>query len=191
MFQHKTIPALCALALALAACQQAPEEQEASAPAPSSNPAPSSTPDASPSTDASPAAPATEPAALVPDAEKGETGARAVLLDWARALELGDYAKAYAQWGDNGARSGMSPREFADYWGKFKTITVSVPEGTMDAGAGSVFYTVPTTIVGKQADGKPYRLEGTTMLRRVNDVPGATPAQLHWHIESSDLKPVS
>ena len=60
----------------------------------------------------------------------------------------------------------------------------------MEGAAGSSYYTAPTTVVGKTEDGRPFRLEGEVVLRRVNDVPGATEDQLRWHLEKVDLKPV-
>jgi hypothetical protein len=127
---------------------------------------------------------------LVPEAEKGEKGARNVLLAWARALEQGDYATAFAQWGGEAEeRSGMTAAEHAAWWGRFETITVAMPAGTMEGAAGSSYYEAPTTVVGKRKDGTPYRLVGTVVLRWVNDVPGATPDQLRWHIEKVDLAP--
>ena len=120
-----------------------------------------------------------------------EKAARGVLLEWARALELGQYDRAYAQWGASAeARSGLTAAEHAASWSKYKTITVAMPTGTMEGAAGSSYYAAPTTVVGKTADGRPYRLEGEVVLRRVNDVPGATADQLRWHIEKVDLKPV-
>lgn len=174
--------------LALAGCGQEP------APAPRDIAAATATPAAEP---APPVVPAATPAAelappLVPEQEKGEKGARNVLLAWARALELGDHATAYAQWGaEAGARSGMTAAEHAAWWSRFKTVTVAMPSGTMGGAAGSSYYEAPTTVVGKRQDGKPYRLEGTVVLRRVNDVPGATADQLRWHLEKVDLNPVT
>lgn len=180
-------PILSIALLALAGCGQEP------APAPQDTAV------------ASPALPAPEPRAtaepvpataeqappLVPEAEKGEKGARNVLLAWAHALEQGDYATAFAQWGSEAEmRSGMTAAEHAAWWSRFKTVTIAMPSGTMEGAAGSSYYEAPTTVVGKLRNGKPYRLEGAVVLRRVNDVPGATPDQLRWHIEKVDLAPV-
>jgi hypothetical protein len=52
--------------------------------------------------------------------------------------------------------------------------------GESEGAAGSIYYTAPVTII----DGA-RRLTGEVVLRRVNDVPGATPEQLRWHIEST------
>jgi hypothetical protein len=180
-----------AAALALTACGPATSDAPTDAARPESSPA------ALPQQTDSPAggppatvAPAAVPS-LVPEAEKGEKGARNVLLAWAHALELGDHAAAYALYGEGGARSGMTPAEFSAYWRRFKTVTIAVPGGTMEGAAGSSYYTAPATVVGKLQNGSPYRLEGEVVLRRVNDVPGATAEQLRWHLESSRLAPVS
>ena len=126
------------------------------------------------------------------EADKGETGARKVLLAWAHALERGDFDTAYAQWGAAAQqRSGLEATEHRQWWARFKTVTVAAQAGQMEGAAGSSYYTAPVSIVGKQRNGKPYRLEGTVTLRRVNDVPGATPDQLHWHLEKVDLHPVT
>jgi len=117
-------------------------------------------------------------------ADKGEKGARAVLLTWARALENKQFDTAWSQFGDPPA----SREDYARWWSRYRTITVAVPTGSMDAGAGSLYYSSHATLTGLTRTGQPYRLEGTVVLRRVNDVPGATPAQLRWHIESAVLQ---
>jgi hypothetical protein len=128
----------------------------------------------------------------VGEADKGEEGARRVLLAWAHALERGDFDAAYAQWGAEAhRRSGMEATEHRQWWARFKTITVAVQPGEMEGAAGSSYYAAPVAIVGKQRNGKPYRLEGSVTLRRVNDVPGAGADQLRWHLEKVDLRPVT
>lgn len=172
---------LAAPLLALAACGQGSTPEpvaEDTAPAPA------------PAESIATAAPC-EPAPLVPEAARGEEGARNILLAWACALEQGDYATAFAQWGAGAeARSGTTEAEHAAYWSDFESITVAVPEGRMEGAAGSSYYEVRATITGERTDGTPYRLEGPVVLRRVNDVPGATPDQLRWHLERVDLRPV-
>jgi hypothetical protein len=59
----------------------------------------------------------------------------------------------------------------------------------MEGAAGSSYYTAPATITGIRADGSKATLKGEVVLRRVNDVPGATPEQLAWHIEQVNLTP--
>ncbi|MEO6386720.1 MAG: hypothetical protein ABIT16_09510 [Croceibacterium sp.] len=179
-----------ALALALAACS-------APAPGPEASDA-QDTSDASAATAAQatpiPAQPTpvasvdNQAPVLVPDSERGAKGARNVLLTWARALENRNYATAYAQFGQSGP-NGASLADYTSWWKRhYKTITVAVPTGDMEGGAGSLYYTAPATLTGETVDGKPYRLKGDVILRRVNDVDGATPDQLRWHIMSADLK---
>lgn len=126
----------------------------------------------------------TDASGALSTADKGEKGARAVLLTWARALENKQFDTAWSQFGDPPA----SREDYARWWSRYRTITVAVPTGSMDAGAGSLYYSSHATLTGLTRTGQPYRLEGTVVLRRVNDVPGATPAQLRWHIESAVLQ---
>ena len=66
-------------------------------------------------------------------------------------------------------------------------LTLAVPGGTMEGAAGSSYYTAPATLTAEDANGGSVRHQGEIVLRRVNDVPGATPEQLRWHIERVDL----
>lgn len=119
---------------------------------------------------------------LVAAAEKGEKGARNVLLEWARALERRDFARADAQWGA-GADQAASAAQFA----RFQTMTVALGDGAIEGGAGSLYYEVPVTITGKAAAGDPQKIAGSVTVRRVNDVDGATAEQLRWHLAALNL----
>lgn len=119
--------------------------------------------------------------------EKGEAGARAVLQRWARGLERHRFGQAWAQFGHPPA----SQQAFAHWWSRYRTITVTLGRGSGDAAAGSLYYTAAATLTGLTRRGRPYRLQGPVILRRVNDIDGATPRQLRWHIDSADLKAVS
>lgn len=121
------------------------------------------------------------PAVLAPSASLVPSE---VLIGWAKAVSLRDWASARAYWGDNGAASGLSEQAFAQAWGVIKNPDVSLGVGQLEGAAGSSFYSAPVII----ADGE-RRIAGYVVLRRANDVPGATPEQLRWHIESSTLKP--
>jgi hypothetical protein len=59
-----------------------------------------------------------------------------------------------------------------------------VDKGDGEGGAGSLYYTAPVRI----SDGA-RRLAGEIVIRRVNDVDGATAEQLRWHIESTTIEP--
>jgi hypothetical protein len=57
--------------------------------------------------------------------------------------------------------------------------------GDQDGAAGSSYVSVPLTITGVIGDKRVSR-SAKAVLRRVNDVPGSTEAQRHWHIERID-----
>lgn len=124
------------------------------------------------------------PVALTPEAAKGEAGARSLLLSFARAIELKEFEKAYAMLGERPRRH-LDKGEFKALLNELGTITVLIPEGRMEGAAGSMYYEVPATISG--SGGK--SLAGTIVLRRVNDVPGASEDELRWHIETFDVAP--
>jgi hypothetical protein len=123
---------------------------------------------------------------LTTQQKKGDAGARMVLQRWAGALERHRFGQAWAQFGHPPA----SQQAFARWWSRYRTIKVTLGRGSGDAGAGSLYYTAQATLSGLTRQGRPYRLQGPVILRRVNDVDGATPEQLRWHIDSADLKAV-
>lgn len=171
---------LAGLALALAGCERTNGTADRSSGATS---APSS-PAAAGESAATPRTPDAGPTPLVPESEKGEAGARSVLLDFARAIELLDFDRAYAML-DDGAREKITREAFVALFDDLGEISVAVPPGRVEGAAGSLYYEVPTTITGSEGG----KLTGTTVLRRVNDVPGATAEQLRWHIVSFEVAP--
>lgn len=60
--------------------------------------------------------------------------------------------------------------------------------GAIEGAAGSLYVSVPVVIYGRLATGGPLHQSGAAVLRRVNDVPGATPEQRRWRIERFELK---
>lgn len=185
-----------AAALALMGCKQSEPGAVASSEANSdvsvadghSTPSPvangaAATPASSPTPIASP--PPALPPRPTPQAEKGEAGARAVLQTWAHALESQQFDLAWQQFGDQPPASRSA---YAKWWQRYSTIKVTLGKGTGDAAMGSLYYSAPATLTGTTIEGKPFRLQGDVVVRRVNDVDGATPAQLRWHIGSADLK---
>jgi len=208
MTRTRNLAALAA-ALALAACQQQAADDAAvpaenAATVASDSAAPATPPPAVPAPAPAPApatpAPAVDPrpagneaAAPAPSAppqmnrpERSETAARAVLLDFARAIELKRFGQAY----DLLSPADKKRWRRADFAAIFKDlgkITVAVPTGTLEGAAGSLYYTAPVTITSADKDGRPVRIEGEAVLRRVNDVPGATAAQLRWRMEKLTL----
>jgi len=126
------------------------------------------------------------PAPLVPESEKGEKGARNVLLGFARALENEQFDTAFALLG-GAARAGQSEADFAAQWSDLRAISVALLDGDVEGGAGSLYYTSQATITAQDQEGRPIRFEGPIVLRRVNDVDGASPEQLRWHLESFNV----
>jgi hypothetical protein len=170
------------LVLPLAACgPQEPASETVATPEPAATaslpPLPSPGPSAS--------APARDytPPQLTAEAEKGEKGARNLLLAWATAMEDRAFDAAYALFGEYADRTGQSASEYAATFADYRTVNASVGEGTGEGAAGSTYYEVPVTLSGTTRSGGTYLREGTITLRRVNDVPGATPAELRWHLE--------
>lgn len=187
MAKFKTQPLLLAgtLALALAACGDktapAPEPSET---LPASEPAATAVPLPQPTASATPteAAPTPSPTPL-PD--RGALNERRdpdrVLRFYADALASRDWASAAKVWGEG---SGVTAKTLKASYDRAEPPRLTVEKGEGDAGAGSLFYEAPVVLRFGSA-GEAQR--GTLLLRRVNDVDGATPAQLRWHIEKSTI----
>lgn len=183
------ISAALAPALLLLGCgqSQAPGEQAEPAPPATANAA--ATPDAMPATgpgraqDVSPAEAAPH---LAAEAERGIEGARNVLLGFARAIERKDFGVAWALLSP-ADREKWSRSTFAAMFADLDGITVAIPDGTTEGAAGSLYYTAPVTITASDKDRRPVRMEGSAVLRRVNNVDGAAPEQLRWHFATLTL----
>lgn len=171
-------------ALALAACQPAAEPDAEPAPSDAATtPAPKlAAPQPSEAAASEGIDPRFAPPELTPEAERGEKGARNVLLSWAAAMENGAFDSARLLFGDRGAKSGQSAEEYAASYAAYEGITIALGDGDVEGAAGSLFYAVPVTLTARRLDG-PARRDGTITVRRVNDVPGATADQLRWRIE--------
>jgi len=162
--------------LALTACNRAPTR-----PAPAETPSPAAALPPAPVPSPAPApADTASPAAQAPSASRDP---QAVLIAWAKAVSLRDWATVRGYWGDHGARSGLSEAQFAARWSALKDPSVDIGKGEQEGAAGSSFYTAPVTI----RDGA-RTIAGEVVIRRVNDVVGASAEQLRWHIESTTLK---
>lgn len=123
---------------------------------------------------------------LAQEAERGVKGARNFLLSFASAIEQKRYGQAWALLSPTDKQK-WSRSEFNAMFADLGKTTVAIPIGTTDGAAGSLYYTAPVTIAGLTKDGRPVRIEGEAVLRRVNDVDGATSAQQRWHFETLTL----
>jgi len=185
-WKHTPAPSLAlALALILSGCSQTQdspnEEQTATAP-----PSSQDTGSAEGAATANEATPDLTPPPLTAEAERGEKGARNLLLSFARAIERGEYDQAWTMLSP-ADRDKWSRTDFAALFADLGEITVSMPNGTIEGAAGSLYYTAPLAITASDSEGRPVRMEGSAMVRRANDVDGATPAQLRWHFQTLTL----
>ncbi|MEE3155406.1 MAG: hypothetical protein VX309_07770, partial [Pseudomonadota bacterium] len=100
-----------------------------------------------------------------------------LLRYYTSAIRLGDWIDAAKAWSLDAQ---MSPEKLRDEFGGKAGPKIAVGKGDIAGAAGSLYYEAP--IVVDFADGRPSR-RGTIVLRRVNDVPGASEEQLNWRIE--------
>ena len=173
--------ALLALA-ALAACGSpspapAPQASETGpAPALSSAPAP-------PAAAAIPIAPPTLTPVPQPTRDLAvldSRDCRTVAQPYIDALARRDFAFAARVWDDPVIDDARLRALFAGYRQPAITISGIAQEGA----AGSLYCTVSGALTDAGSGAKPAS-KGEIVLKRVNDVPGATPPQLRWTIRSS------
>jgi hypothetical protein len=99
-----------------------------------------------------------------------------LLRYYVSAIRLGDWANGARAWSLDAQ---MTPAKLqAEFGGRGPKLAVG--KGDMEGAAGSLYYEAP--LVVDFGDGKPSK-RGTIVLRRVNDVPGASEEQLNWRIE--------
>lgn len=163
---------LIILPLLVAACHSREPEPQ---PVATSSPTPSetATPEAAPSPIATP----------TPDlgALEERKDPERVLRFYADALAARDWAAAARAWGKD---SGVTPATLKAAYDRARPPALTFGKGRQEGAAGSLFYEAPVTLRFGPAD-IPQR--GTLTLRRVNDIDGATPEQLRWHIERSTI----
>lgn len=170
---------LTALAvLALSACNRSDSAPDETNPSAAAEPAPGSFPAMS-----SPVAPPVQTKAKV-SPPLISRDPQVVAQAWADAIKRRDWATVRGYWGDYGVRSGLNDAQFAAQWSKLTKPVVVIGPGSQEGAAGSLYYTAPVAI----ADGA-RRISGVVVFRRVNDVDGASPEQLRWHIESLSFQP--
>ena len=126
-----------------------------------------------------------------PASEKTPQAARAVVERYYAAIDRGQYATAYRLWSRGGHASGKSSRAFAAGFAKtrYARVLTGTPIGGNGA-AGSVFVTIPVRVDAMLKDGTRQHFVGAYVLRRVNDVEGATREQRRWHLDSARLRTV-
>lgn len=99
-----------------------------------------------------------------------------LLRYYTSAIRVGDWASAARAWSLDAQ---MTPAKLEAEFGGAAAPKLAIGKGDVE-GAGSLYYEAP--LVVDFADGRPSK-RGTIVLRRVNDVPGASEEQLNWRIE--------
>ena len=164
------------LCLGLAACDGpsgTPVSEEA--PASAASPAPPPQPSASPSPQASATATELDFGAL----EDRENPDR-LLRFYVNAIHAERWDAAAAAWSRD---ADITAETLKQRYGGTGT-RLAIGKGDAEGAAGSLYYEAPITAQG--SDGQS-AARGTIVLRRVNDVPGASEEQLNWRIERSSL----
>jgi hypothetical protein len=105
---------------------------------------------------------------------------RTVAQAYADALSRGDFAFAARVWDDPVIDEARLAALFAGY----KQPKVALAGIQEEGAAGSLYCTVAGTLTDAGDPSKAAQ-KGEIVLKRVNDVPGATPEQLRWTIRSS------
>ncbi len=188
----KAQPYLCLALLALGSC--GPKHQPGQ-PTDNTNapilPAPSALPGIENSEAPAIPPPGTGPDARTPLAElqeaidpKSAEAAGQVVQHYGALIEKNRWDEALTLWGNHDAAA-----KFAAPLKTNRENHLEVgPIGHTEGAAGSIYVTITFRMHGEDIAGKKFQAPGTIILRRVNDVPGSTEAQRHWHIERIDWK---
>ncbi|SFG17023.1 hypothetical protein SAMN05518801_10922 [Novosphingobium sp. CF614] len=168
--------ALPGTVLLLAACDRNPPVPEMTSEA-SGEATDAAEPEVMPSVDASAAANAGIAAKLDMDALTERRDPERLLRYYTNAIRVGDWVDAAKAWSLDAQ---MTPEKLQVEFGGQASPKIAVGKGDTEGAAGSLYYEAP--IVVDFADGRLSK-RGTIVLRRVNDVPGASEEQLNWRIE--------
>jgi hypothetical protein len=113
---------------------------------------------------------------------KSPEAAGQVVQHYGALIEQKKWADAEVLWGNADAANKLTAQLKGDAEAH---LQVGKPTD-MEGAAGSSYITVPVVLYGKDSKGTAFHRPGNVTLRRVNDVPGSTEAQRHWHIEKID-----
>ncbi|HYZ47649.1 MAG TPA: hypothetical protein VE567_02020 [Sphingomonas sp.] len=105
------------------------------------------------------------------------------------AINAHDFGTAYQQWRGDGEATGKSFDAFRNgFRGTRRSVVAIGPPGPSEGAAGSLYITIPVTIAALRDDGREERFAGTYVVRRVNDVDGASAQSRRWHIDSAKIR---
>ncbi len=124
------------------------------------------------------------PAALPPQVadfpELASKDCAEVVEFYLEALSAREYDQAARVWDD----PVIDAARLEAVFGSYREAQVEWTEPFVEGAAGSLYCTVAGKLTDADDPAKPLR-EGTLLLRRANEVPGATPDQLRWTLQSS------
>ena len=113
---------------------------------------------------------------------KSSAAAEELAGAFARLLTTGQADGAYMLLGPQPP----SRKNFEAHFARMRDLRVTTGHaGDQEGAAGSSYVSVPLTATGT-INGERVSRSAKIVLRRVNDVPGSTEAQRHWHIERVD-----
>ena len=119
---------------------------------------------------------------------KGPRGAADVLRSYYELLAAGRVEDASLLWTPHERASAMqSSKENLAQYERFD-VEIGAP-GRIEGAAGSLYISVPVAVDAMRNGDEHVQLSGEAMLRRSNDVPGATQEQLSWGIVRIELQP--
>lgn len=104
-----------------------------------------------------------------------------LLRFYTNAIRVGDWTTAAKAWSLDAQ---ITPDKLRSEFDGDAGPKLALGRGDWADAAGSQFYEIPVTV--DFADARESR-RGTIVLRRANDVPGASPLQLVWRIERSSI----
>jgi len=113
-------------------------------------------------------------------AQLGSKDCAEVVALYVEALRARRYDLAARVWND----PAIDAARLQAVFGGYGEPQLEPTEPAVEGAAGSLYCTVGGKLTDAQDPSKP-PMEGTLLLRRVNDVPGATPDQLRWTLRSS------
>jgi hypothetical protein len=96
------------------------------------------------------------------------------------ALGGHEWDKAALVWND----PAIDAARLAAVFGGYRELQLEWPEPFVEGAAGSLYCTVSGKLTDAGNAATPFT-EGALLLKRVNDIPGATPDQLRWTLRSS------
>ncbi|HTK49449.1 MAG TPA: hypothetical protein VL328_15830 [Gemmatimonadaceae bacterium] len=110
-----------------------------------------------------------------------------VLHGYYAAIGRRDFARAYADWGDDGPPGHPSLDTFSDGFARTDSVRLDVgTPGRIEGAAGSRYVEVPVTVHAFERGGRATTYAGSYVLRR-SVVPGASEANRRWHLYRATL----